>query len=151
MSQKETRYYLRVGEEKKGFADKVRNLMKEFFRLTSTEFHVSGGGDGDLHEETAEWNLFHAGYDERVELYTLCDNGANGYAECLSVICHLPDGDQSDGIQVLLAFLGEHDFVGKNTSFEKRPGGYKTYASYLDKAYSPAMKPPFVTKNGSGD
>jgi hypothetical protein len=150
MSQKETRHYLRVGKEKKGFADQVRKLMKELFRLTSTEFRISGGGDGDLYQETAEWNLFDAGYDARAELYTVHDDSTNGYGECLSVICNLPD-ERSNEVERLLKFLEEHDFVSKYTSFEKRPMGYKAYAGYLAGSYHSAAKHPFITKGGSGD
>lgn len=150
VTQKETQHYLRVGKDNKGFADKVRKLMKELFRLTSTEFYISGGGDGDLHQETAEWNSFDAGYNARVELYTVHDDSTNGYAECVSVICRLP-GEQTENMKKLLEFLEQRDFVSKYTSFEKRPMGYKSFASYLKNPYSPTRKASFMTTNGSGD
>lgn len=151
MSRKITRHYLRVGKKDKGFVHGVRKCMKDLFgEPVSTEMHISGGRAGDMHQETAEWNLFEAGPDGRVELYTVADESTNGYAECFSVICRSLD-EEADDVRGLLEYLDRHDFVSRYSSFEKRPDGYKTFASYLDDSYQLLRRHPFATKDGSGD
>ena len=148
-----TSYYLIVDEHQMGFAEQVRVRMKELFRLIGAELRVSGGGDGDLHEERAEWNAFCTGRDEYFELYTVTDSNANGYAECISIICRLPkDEDYTQITSVFLAFIHQNDFVASHRSFIKRPQGYKSFFGYLDNLYQRVHSVcPFVTQDGQGD
>jgi hypothetical protein len=150
MIQNQTYHYLHVREKDKGFTDGVRGFMQELFKNISIVRRISGGKDGDMHQETAEWNLFYAGSDGRVELYTVTDDSTNGYCECISVICCSLD-EESEKVQKLRAYLEKHDFVNKYTSFEKRPFGYKSFVGYLSNPYRPSREYPFATQNGSGD
>lgn len=151
MTRKIKKMYICVGKDQKGFAQSVTDFINSLARQSHCEQHISGGGSGDLHQETATITTYHM-EDGWIQLYTVTDDSTNGYGECVSVLWEPPTkiDEKFSSWPEFVEFLDEHDFVPKHKSLKERPEGWKSFASYLDSEFSRPSIAPFTTEKGRG-
>lgn len=132
-----TKQYLIAGREGKELLQKLREFLSEKLHLYRefSIFKKTGGRSGDLDREIMEYEVYVHGHEGgtaigEVEVYSVVDDGCNGYALLLTVLSNLSkDSDESVQLQ---AFLADADFVSKYSSFKERPMSYKSFRSFLD-------------------
>lgn len=101
------------------------------------EFNLSqkvGGRDGDLGVQEMKYEIHCCGGEGgrttgSVSIYSLIDDGANGYAHLMSVVVVVPEGERKQDLLHLLDTLG---FVSNHRSFKERRSGWKKFRSYID-------------------
>lgn len=130
------RFYRIGGRELAAVSTTVHEFLeKQGLYRERALFQKSGGRDGDLGEETMNYDFYAVGSCNGrtrggVALYVVEDDGANGYALMLSVIVSLPNDEKVAG--ELATFLENHEFVSRYSSFRERPYSHKSYRAFLD-------------------
>ena len=132
-----SKHYLIVGRDGKNILTEVREFLSKRLYREFAMYLKTGGRDGDLGHEVMEHDVYRSGNcggytTGNAHLYCVIDDGANGYAMCLSLLVTLSEGsaDKED----IQSFLQERGFVHSYMSFKERPYSFKHYRSYIDEA-----------------